>query len=79
MGRSPNGTIEQEHPKRFWIAESERPLQPEVNRAGPWPYPGFGNTWRWIREAKKAAEQSTPPVVRSESTPEAHFAHFETE
>jgi len=64
MGRHPIGTIEEERSPHTGTSESDTSAQAgiaadaeRVNKAGPWPYPGFGNTWRWIRETMDAGEE----------------------
>ena len=86
MGLHSKGTIEEERSQDIGIAESDTAVQPEinadierVNKAGPWPYPGFRNTWRWVREANSAVEKKTPGFVCSETPPGVWFAHSEIE
>lgn len=86
MGLHSKGTIEEERSQDTGVGEFETALQPEitasierVNKAGPWPYPGFGNTWRWVREADSSVEEKTPGIVCSEATPDLHFAHSAVE
>jgi len=64
MGLRSNRTIEEKRSQAIGIAESDTAVQPEitadierVNKAGPWPYPGFRNTWRWVHQANSAVEE----------------------
>jgi len=69
MGLRSSRTNEEERSQDIGITESETAVQPEitadierVNKAGSWPYPGFRNTWRWVRQANNAIEETTPRV-----------------
>ena len=86
MGLRSNRTIEEERSQDIGIAESDTAVQPEitahierVNNAGQWPFPGFRNTWRWVRQANSAVEEKTPGVMCSETTPGFHFTYSEAE
>lgn len=86
MGLRSSRTNEEERSQDIGITEFETAVPPEitadierVNTAGPWPYPGFGNTWRWVREANSTVEEKTSGDVWSETAPGLRFAHSEAE